>query len=245
MWGLRRSGRLIAGSAIALAVIAVMGGGFLAMRLSRPLALPPGGIPVAKSSDRGATTPDSNAGSYKATTRIKQSSTAQPCTDASRLSATYEEAAADTSDIYYIFFITNAGTVCTLAGSPLVAQFDASALADTVIRTVKATASSTTPVAIEPGVAQSSSFYADFYPQCPAGANLALDGPYDIQLSFAGLATPVHVRTSAILAQCNLQTVVVSPITSGIVSIPGFTTGGAPPAFTPLPGPSKSPGATP
>ena len=244
MWRLHSSRRLVAGSAISLAVIAVMGGG-LVVRLNRPPAPPAGAIAVGKSSDPGTRRPQSDASSSEAKTKVEQTSTAQPCTDASQLSATYEEAAADTSDIYYIFVISNAGSACTLTGAPSVAQFDASGLADPVIHTVNVTTSSSMPVTIGSGPAQPSSFYADFYPECPVGANSALDGPYDIQLSFAGLAAPVHVRTSAILAQCDPQTVVVSPVTAGIVTIPGFTTGGTPPAFTPLPGPSKSPGATP
>lgn len=167
---------------------------------------------------------------------------AAPCSDPSQLQLAVSIAAESPDHQYLIGTLTNSGTPCTLAGYPAVAERNSAGSLAPVIQTTDATDSQSRVVTVgqPPQVA---SFYIDQLP-CATQTQLPL-GDYTVDLSFTGLTGPIQLQRNSPISFCVPQSAVVSPITQGAVSIPGFSSAGQPPDQLPVPQPTKSSGARP
>jgi hypothetical protein len=134
---------------------------------------------------------------------------------------------------FLVFTLKNTGpTSCTISGVPYLTITDAAGNALSKPNQSPATSPSTgavlspSPVDVAPG--SLASYWVEFIP-CDAPAN---DNSIAARLTAAGVASgaPLSVPFQA---TPGCQTLIVSPVVSGVVDPPGFTTGGAPPAPIP------------
>ena len=134
---------------------------------------------------------------------------------------------------FLVFSLTNRGTAtCTLSGVPDLTITDAAGNVLSTPQQSPATSSETgsalssSPEDVQPGGV--ASYWVEFIP-CDAPAN---DNSTTARLAASGVAAgaPLSVPFHA---TPGCQTLIVSPVTSGVVDPPGFTTGGAPPAPIP------------
>lgn len=176
-----------------------------------------------------------------------------PCTDPSSLTITPRAAEATMGNVYDIWTVSNSGPACSLEGYPVISEHASAGQIAPPINISDDTTMTPHPVAIESGLV--SSLYVD-YERCsttavPTGSSKQVPAPNTIpsaiDVTFAGLTGPISVPFPAILLNCAVDYVRVSPIVQGTVEIPGFTSGGSPPTITPYPYPflKKSPGASP
>jgi hypothetical protein len=178
---------------------------------------------------------------------------AAPCAAGSGLGLKQAGTVSDMDGTYEVWVVTDSGTACSVAGFPVIQALNAAGSVMTDVEASHATvaAASAADVSMNVGPSGAGASFYIYTPYCssptsqspPNKATAPTPATYTLQITLTGMATPV-TEGRALDPTCSSQSVIVSPLTQGVVVPPGFTTGGSPPA-QPLPSEPPKPSLTP